>query len=287
MAVLKAPSPTYQWWEDFWGHSGVEIESAVAAKGLSHIAHTRNLPKHNISMLAGSFKRMQQTPCLQHWPEPQQQQHKKHLVADMEASAEHWFVSDSSNSSSSNSSRSWHTHPLAELHMAEALQIVTNLQDVAKQHAQCRATAHLDTEGYQVMSAPRAAALLWASARLQRMPPKVLLWQLLLLILIDVHSLNPRYLTAVLQAIGGLQQRFGKRQVECFRVIKPIVLAVQWRLLVGLAGTTPREQQQVMKSLRFAASQNGQLMSIMLLHKISSAKHSPSSFLKDCSILMV
>jgi hypothetical protein len=143
--------------------------------------------------------------------------------------------------------------------MVEALQIVTNLQGITQQQS-----AHSQLPA-STLTAPRACVLLWACARLSWRPPKVLLWQLLLLVLVDVHSLSPSNLAVVLWAVGHMLHKFGRGSVECFKLIQPLALVAQWRLLVGLAGGG-RERARVRQALRYLASEDHRLMSLLMLH---------------------
>lgn len=185
--------------------------------------------------------------------------------------------SNSKTSGGSSSSSQWVPHPLAWVAMQEALQIVTNLQDVSCQQPSqplaqppqpppqpSQPPAQPPSAG--VVTARHAAVLLWACARLQRVPPWVLLWQLLLLVLTDVHALSPKHLTLVLWSLGRMVHLRGRHQVKCYKVTEPLALAVQWRLRVGLAGGR-EERRRLVRALRYLAAQHGSLMSLLLLHE--------------------
>lgn len=143
--------------------------------------------------------------------------------------------------------------------MVEALQVVTNLHEVMQQHAQ-----H-NQQPPCTMTASRACALLWAGVKLKVRPPLPLLFQLLLVVLAEVHILSPTDLAMALWAVAHMLHTFGRRQVECFKLIQPLALVAQWRMLVGLAGSG-RERVLVRKALRYLAAQDDRLMSLLLLH---------------------
>lgn len=302
IASLKPTKPPSGWWEVFWDSMGVELEAALAARGLTHIADTRKLPKGSVSIAAGVLKNkaQQQARAAAATRRRQQQQLARQQLSQQQEEpgscdgttaadgvlsaaaagsigsstntpswdASGWQQSAATHSSDGSSSSGWHPDPFAWLYMQEALQIVTNLQDVTRQHGH-----GMDAAASSSLTVQRAAVLLWASARLKRMPPKPLLWQLLLLVLTDVHALSPDHLAVALWATAHLRRTFGTDQVECFRLIQPLALAAQWRLLVGLAGSrcsvNKQQRRRVAVALRYLASQSSGLMSIMLLHECS------------------
>jgi hypothetical protein len=57
--------------------------------------------------------------------------------------------------------------------------------------------------------------------------------------------------------------RYGRRQVECFKLILPLALAAQWRLLMGLAGGR-EEHERVRQALGYLASEDGRIMAVLL-----------------------
>jgi hypothetical protein len=152
--------------------------------------------------------------------------------------------------------------------MAEALQTITNLQGISQGQIQQGQLPPSTLTGL------RACVLLWASIRLKWRPPKVLLWQLLLVVVTDVHSLGPNDLAVALWAVARMLHRFGRSQVECFKLTKPLALAAQWRLMVGLAGDH-QERRRVAKALRYLASEEDRLMSLLLLHRGYGAPCAP------------
>jgi hypothetical protein len=319
LASFRPVKPTAQWWTTYWDTLGVELEAAVAARGLSRVAHTRNLPKGRISIAAGPLK-VQAKQRGREMVQARRQQRMRELgVLDCTAEASSTTAaSDGStggaagskvegvgqavDSSSSSDNGAWQPHPLSWLLMMEALQIVTNLQGLAQQsqsqrqqqqqHVECsqqksaqkqldkpsqhhhqqqqqqppppqQQQQHCDDLDPSLVNGSRTAVLLWACVRLKRMPPKPLLWQLLLLVLADVHSISPSHLSVCLWAVGHMCHRYGRRQVECFKLILPLALAAQWRLLMGLAGDR-EEHERVRKALGYLASEDGRIMAVLL-----------------------
>jgi hypothetical protein len=310
MAAFRPVKPTPQWWEAFWDSAGAELEAAIAARGLDHITHTRNLPKGNISIAAAPLKARAKWHGLAVAPEQRRRRRREALQRRQEAQQRRQdrtkagtgssgssssvpgssgsYSPDGGNSSSSSSSvpgssgsyspdggtsnssssSEWTQHPLAWVAMAEALQAVTNLQGISQKHIQ---QGQLPPS---TLTAPRACVLLWACIRLKWRPPKVLLWQLLLLVLTDVHSLGPNNLAVALWAVGHMLHRYGRGRVECYKLIKPLALAAQWRVVVGLAGGR-QECSRVGRALRYLASEEDRLMSLLLLHREGRASCAP------------
>jgi hypothetical protein len=127
-----------------------------------------------------------------------------------------------------------------------------------------------------LLTAQHAVLVLWACARLHRKPPALLLWQLLLLVLADVHTLSTGQLTGVMWSLGRLLQHHGRARVRCYALVMRVVMVAQWRLLVGLVGSSggsggsssdQQQRQRVCRytaALRFAAA-HGRLMHLLLL----------------------
>lgn len=248
IASFRPIKPSPEWWEVYWDSMGVEIEATITARGLYRIASRRKLPHGNITRAAAPLKaaykrhmrRLQAMSQLQHQG-PQQSSGRN---------------SNRGVSRSRSSSRQWQPHPLSWLAMSESLQVVTNLQGVVQQEP-CGAG----------VTSIRAAVLLWASARLKRMPPKVLLWQLVLLVLVDVHSLPSTYLSMTLWSVAHLLHRFGQDQVQCFRVVQPLTQVALWRLLVGCCGGSRQERRWLAAALRYLGTENPQLLSLRMLKR--------------------
>jgi len=246
IASFRPIKPSPEWWEVYWDSMGVEIEATITARGLYRVASRRKLPHGNITRAAAPLKAAVK-------------RRRRHLqvMAQLQHQGPQQSSGRNRSSSSSSRSRQWQPHPLSWLAMSESLQIVTNLQGVVQQEP-C---------GGVGVTSVRAAVLLWASARLKRMPPKVLLWQLLLLVLVDVHSLPSTYLSMALWSVAHLLHRFGQDQVQCFRVVQPLAHVALWRLLVGCSGGSSQERRFLAGALHYLGTENPQLLSLRMLKR--------------------
>lgn len=111
----------------------------------------------------------------------------------------------------------------------------------------------VNPDAQRVLVNPHSAMLLlWAAAKLKLLMPKKALWQLLLLVLLDVHCYSPMQLGTVMQTIGVLLATHGHDVVQCHTVLKLLTVAAQWRLHVGLAGEGAVRRRYI-RALKFMA----------------------------------
>jgi hypothetical protein len=215
-AAVRPLRPTQPWWEAFWDSMGVELEATVQARGLERVAITRNLPKGPAgpalaaAAAAGVKARASRAAA------------GSDSGADADSSPE---AAPEPSEEADNVSSTWLASPW--LHITEALQVVANLHakrlTVSSPHSRALVTPRL------------AVQLLWACARLNHCPPQAQLWQLLLLLLANVHALPSRQLTCVAWSLGRLLERHEPKRLRCFALVKRLALVAQWRLLAGLA----------------------------------------------------
>lgn len=106
---------------------------------------------------------------------------------------------------------------------------------------------------FDLVNPQSTVMLLWACAKLKRLPRKKVLWQLLLLMLVELHEYTPQQLTGVMWSAAKLVTQYGKHMGPCRRVLKLLVVGAQWRLHTGLAGDDDAVQMKYVSALRFLA----------------------------------
>jgi hypothetical protein len=97
-----------------------------------------------------------------------------------------------------------------------------------------------------------ALLLLWAAAKLKLTVPKKALWQLLLLVVTDMHCYSPAQLATVMQALGVMLAEHGHDAVQCHALLKLLAVSAQWRLHKGFAGVGEVRRRYV-RALKFMA----------------------------------
>jgi hypothetical protein len=97
-----------------------------------------------------------------------------------------------------------------------------------------------------------ALLLLWAAAKLKLTVPKKALWQLLLLVVTDMHCYSPMQLATVMQTLGVMLAEHGHDAVQCHALLKLLTVSAQWRLHKGFAGDGEVRRRYV-RALKFMA----------------------------------
>jgi hypothetical protein len=104
-----------------------------------------------------------------------------------------------------------------------------------------------------VLVGPQSALLLlWAAAKLKLTVPKKALWQLLLLVVTDMHCYSPQQLATVMQTLGVMLADHGHDAVQCHTLLKLLAVSAQWRLHKGFAGAGEVRRRYV-RALKFMA----------------------------------
>lgn len=212
------------------GSRGPAHLAPTAARGLT--PHTRRSQRQRI--LLSSISNNTQASALE-----QQEQEQ------LQRRAEGWNLS----SLLASSVGPWH-----EIH--QTMQQLTRLRATAAVAAQYGGASGTGQSSgltrFDLLNPQSTVMLLWSCARLRRLPFKGVLWQLLLLVLIQLHNYTPEQLTGVMWSVSMLFERYDMHMMHCRRVSKLLVVGAQWRFHTSMAGEGVVQKNYV-SALRFLA----------------------------------